>query len=75
MLITLHDILWPSFYKWKKLTFEDIIDDSQLKKIIIKSIKIFHPDRNRDLSSERLYVCERVVSELNNAYKDYRKKF
>ena len=73
LLTSIDKFLWPGF-GWKKIDLSEILGESQLKRMVFKALKVFHPDRNRDLDSGKLYLFERLVSEVNNGYKDYKSK-
>lgn len=73
LLTTIDIFLWPGF-GWKKVDLSEILGEGQLKKMVFKSLKVFHPDRNRELSGDRLYLFERLVSEVNNSYKEYKSR-
>ena len=73
LLSTLDQVLWKNFEKWTRVTLSDILSDSALRNKIREAKIKFHPDKNPELSPDRLYILERVISEINAAYKDYQK--
>ena len=48
LLSTVHEILPKSFYKWKKVELEDLLDNQSLNKTVKKARMIFHSDRLDD---------------------------
>lgn len=73
LLSTLKMVLWPEFNKWKHVTISDIVSESALKKVVMQAKLKLHPDKNKNLSPEQLYILERVISEINDAFKEYKK--
>lgn len=73
LLSTLDQVLWKGFDKWTFVSLSDILSDAVLRSKIRDAKIKFHPDKNTELPPDKLYLLERIVSEINGAYKDYQK--
>lgn len=72
LLTTAQQVL-GGYQKWKPVELSEIIDEDSLKKKVMRAILTFHPDKNIGTTPEMLYILERVTSEINSSYKDYKR--
>lgn len=73
LLSTLDKVLWKDFNKWTFVSISDILSDVALKNKIREAKIKFHPDKNTELPADKQYLLERIISEINAAYKEYQK--
>ena len=72
LLSTVHEILPKDFYKWTPVGLGSILDNKDLRKIVVKAKLVFHTDKLEEKFKVKEYLFERIFNEINNAFKDYR---
>lgn len=72
-LLTTTNFLSLLIRDWQPFYLHELMEDSDLKKAFHKVIKTLHPDKRTAANSEEAYVLERVVSELTDAFKEFKK--